>query len=311
MTALPLLRISVAALLFLGALAPRPLAAAPGAGGRSRQLVTCGRERVHIIELNTAGEPRIVWTWQAAGRSDLPAEYRSLFRATDECKPFDGGRRILITASTGAVALVDRTADRVVFHGRAVNAHSADLLPKGRVAVAASRDPKGNQGDALILFDLEQPGRELWRGELPSGHGVVWDEQRQILWALADHDIRSFTLADWDTAAPKLTRSGLFKLPEGGGHELASVPGTPLLAVSTATKCWVFHRDTKAIAPHPTMAAMSSIKCISQHPSSQIAFVQADRPNWWSERIQFINPAGSLSLPGEQFYKVRWVIGGR
>lgn len=305
----PLLRFGPALLfllLFATALLP--------AGGRAanRQLVTCGRERVHILDLDTIsadGTPRILWTWQAAGRTDLPAEYRGLFRATDECKPFDGGRRILITASTGGVALVDREADRVLFHGRAVNAHSADLLPNGRVAVAASRDPKGGRGDSLILFDLAQSGQELWRGELPSGHGVVWDEQRQVVWALADADLRSFTLADWNTAAPKLTRTGLYPLPESGGHELSPVPGTALLAVSTSNRCWVFHRDTKAIAPHPALAERGSVKFISQHPGTgQIAWLEADRPNWWSERIRFLNPDGLLTLPGEQFYKARWVL---
>lgn len=298
----------------LAALPALALAAGkPGDGGISRQVVTCGRERVHIVDLNTRGNdgaPRILYTWKAAGRADLPAEFQGLFRATDECKPFDGGRRILITASTGGVVLVDREQDRVLFYGRAVNAHSADLLPNGRVAVAASRDPKGGRGDALILFDVAQSDRELWRGELPSGHGVVWDEERQVVWALADREIHQYVRVEWQSAAPRLAEKARFPLPESGGHELSVVPGTPLLAVSTATRCWVFDRDSKAVTPHPSLGDRSSIKCISQHPvTGQIACVQADRPNWWSERIQFLDPAGSLSFGGEQFYKVRWVRG--
>jgi hypothetical protein len=277
-----------------------------------RQLVVCGREEVFIIDLNArdaAGPPKKIWTWHAAGRRDLPPEYHSLFRSTDECKPLDGGRRILITSSGGAVALVDRETDAVLFYGRAVNAHSADRLPNGRIAVAASRDPRENKGDALILFDLAHPGRELWRTDLPSGHGVVWDGQRQIVWALADKDIRSYRLADWQTDKPRLERVDAFPLPEPGGHDLQPVPGTPLLSVTTNKHCWLFNRDARAIFLHPELGEKSSIKCITQHPATgQIAFTEAERPNWWTTRIQFSHPDESVSLPGEEFYKVRWLV---
>lgn len=295
------------ALALILAFAPFVQAATPG-----RELFTCGRERVYLFDLNVrdaAGAPKKLWTWQAAGRRDLPHDTIPLFRSTDECKPIDGGRRVLITSSTGGVALVDREKDAVLFYGRAANAHSADMLPGGRIAVAASRDPREQKGDALILFDVKSPGRELWRTELPAGHGVVWDAQREILWALSGADLRSYRLADWDTATPKLTRLGLFALPEEGGHELFPVPGTAFLAITTASRCWIFDRDRQTITPHPQLGDKSSIKCLSTHPvTGEIAFVQADRPNWWSERIQFLNPTDSLSVGREQFYKVRWNV---
>lgn len=278
-----------------------------------RALLTCGRERVHLLDLDTRtsdGTPRKLYTWQAAGRTDLPREYHSHFRSTDECKPLDRGRRILLTSSTGGVAVVDRVADRTLFYGRAANAHSAELLPRDRIAVAASRDPREHKGDSLILFDAAQSGRELWRTELPSGHGVVWDEKRQLLFALATSDIRVYRLADWDSSTPSLSRIALVPLPEAGGHDLFPIPDSPHLAVSTDQHCWLFRRDTRAVTPHPQLASHASIKCLSVHPATrQLVFVQADRPNWWSERIQFLDPVASLSLPGEQFYKARWLAG--
>jgi hypothetical protein len=277
-----------------------------------RELVVCGREEVFILDLNardTNGTPRKIWSWEAKGRTDLPAEYHPLFRSTDECKPVENGKRILITSSSGAVALIDRATHGVVFHGRAVNAHSADLLPNGRIAVAASRDPRGSQGDALILFDVASSGRELWRGDLPSGHGVVWDAKRKVVWALADKEIRIYELADWGSSNPKLTRVDMILLPEAGGHDLYPVPGTAFLSVTTANRCWLFDRDARTIAPHPTLAEQPHIKSITQHPvTGQIAWTQAERPNWWTERIRFLNPDESCAVPGEQFYKVRWNI---
>jgi len=277
-----------------------------------RELIVCGREEVFILDLNARDQnatPAKIWSWQAAGRADLPSEYHSLFRSTDECKAVDGGKRILITSSGGGVALVERQTKSVVFYGRAVNAHSADLLPNGRIAVAASRDPRGGKGDALILFDITMPGRELWRGELLSGHGVVWDPKRRVLWALADREIKSYRLSDWETSVPTLEQIGAFQLPENGGHDLYPVPGTALLSVTTANHCWLFDRDAPAIVPHPTLGEMPHIKSITQHPvTGQIAFTQAERPNWWTERIRFLAPDESCSVPGEQFYKVRWNV---
>ncbi len=55
------------------------------------------------------------------------------------------GNRILITASSDGVALVDRATGRTPFWGLCANAHSADLLPGERIAVACSVRADGRQ----------------------------------------------------------------------------------------------------------------------------------------------------------------------
>ena len=268
------------------------------------ELVVCGWDEVFMLRL-TGDKPERIWTWRARGRADLPVEFHTLFNTTDECKPFDGGSTILITSSGGAAAVVDRVKDRVTFYGRAANAHSADLLPRGRVAVAASHDRVG-KGDRLILFDIAKPNHELWTGELPWGHGVVWDARRRLLWALADEDIRVYELQDWESAVPKLHRVALIALPEAGGHDF-TVVNDALIAVSTGTRCWLFDRNTRTFAPHPQLADKAKVKSISHHPATgRIAFVQAEGENWWAERIHFLNPPGVHHVAGEHFYKTRW-----
>lgn len=289
-----------ASILWLPAARPQPQ--------ERRELVVCGWDEVFILDMNARPSPKRIWSWRARDRRDLPDAYKTLFNSTDDCKPFDGGGRLLITSSGGAVALVDRAADRVVFYARAANAHSADLLPGNRIAVAASHDRQG-KGDRLILFSVAESEREeLWSDPLPWGHGVVWDDQRRVLWALADEDIRAYELHDWDSQEPRLHRRETIALPEAGGHELVAVPGTSRLAVSTANRCWLFDRDRKTFAPHPQLAGLARVKGISYHaPSGQIAYVQAEGENWWAERIRFLDPADVLHVPKEHFYKARWV----
>jgi hypothetical protein len=291
-------RFLVAALVAL--LSAAPASQVPAAS----ELFVCGWDEVFVLKFE-GDKPRRTWTWRAKERADLPADFKALFNTTDECKPFDDGSRVLITSSGGAVALVDRAKDRVLFYARAANAHSADLLPGGRVAVAASHHAGGN-GDRLILFDLAKSDQELLSEELPWGHGVVWDEQRRLLWALADKDIRVYELRDWQTTSPKLHRVALIPLPEGGGHDFSVVNGS-VIAVSTGTRCWLFDRDTRTFRPHPELADKAKVKSISHHPTTgRLAYVQAEGENWWAERIHFLSPAGTLHVPGEHFYKARW-----
>src|SRR5687768_2666290 len=77
---------------------------------RDTELAVCGWDEVFILALGDGPAPanRKVWSWRAKEDSGIPAEMHALFRTTDDCKAIDGGRRILISSSGGAVALVDR-----------------------------------------------------------------------------------------------------------------------------------------------------------------------------------------------------------
>jgi hypothetical protein len=271
-----------------------------------QELIVCGGDEVFILDLTANGPPPKTWSWRAAERTDLPTEYRGLFNSTDECKPVDGGRQILITSSGGAVALVDRSRDRVLFYARAANAHSAESLPGNRVAVAASHDRQG-AGDRLIVFDLAQPGHELCREELPWGHGVVWDAQRRILWALADEELRAYRLQQWETTRPRLDRVTTLRLPEGGAHDLYPIPGSPHLTVTTSRHCWHFDRDTRTFSPHPALSQHAGVKSISVHPTThRVVYVQAEGEHWWAEHLHFLDPFGTIHDAGQHWYKARW-----
>ncbi|HUU27636.1 MAG TPA: DUF6528 family protein [archaeon] len=270
------------------------------------ELILCGWDEVFVLNLSGPGGPVKVWSWKAVEREELPDSMKSMFETTDECKPADRGRKLIVTSSGGGVALLERETGKVLFYGKADNAHSAELLPGNRLAVAASHKP-GGRGDRLIVFDLDVPGKELTSAELPWGHGAVWDEKRQILWALADQDLRAYKLKDWDTDHPALQRVWIIELPEGGGHDLYPVPGTAWLSVSTSRHCWLFDRDKRSFKLHPDLADKRGVKCISVNPSTgQLAWIEAEGENWWAQNVHFLHPEHTLYLPGEHLYKARW-----
>jgi hypothetical protein len=266
------------------------------------ELVVCGWDEVFVLEVS--GEPRKVWSWKAADRPELPPAYREMFRTTDECKPV-AGNRILITASSDGAALVDRSTGRTEWWGQCGNAHSAELLPGGRIVLACSTHTNGNR---LALFDIGEPERELYSTELYSGHGVVWDAARERLWALGGHDLRAYALRDWTSATPGLDRVSRYPLPDPGGHDLMAVPGSSELVVSTHHAVWRFDRATGAFAVDRDLRAREQVKGVSVHPrTGRVAYVQAEPPNWWSSRIEFLRPDQTVRLDGQRLYKVRWV----
>jgi len=285
----------------LGSSAPQP----------SAEIILCGWDEVFILALDDQPDPgsEKVWSWRAADSPEIPEAMRPLFRSTDECKPVDGGRRILITSSSNGVALVERATKRALFHATAANAHSAAMLPGERTVVAASVSPSG-KGDRLVLFGVDASGRELWSGPLAAAHGVVWDARRALLWGLGGSELRSWRLAQWDGPTPALEPAEMFRLPDPGGHDLFAAPGeNPDLFVTTNDHCWLFDRDRRAFRPHPVLADAGDIKCLSAHArTGRVVYTQAERPNWWTARVRFLDPPGLLHLPGERLYKARWDV---
>jgi len=282
--------------------------ARPAMPARGNELILCGGDEVFILAVGTRRKPetRKVWSWRANDSFDMPLALRGLFKSTDDCKPVEGGRHILISSSGGAVALVERETKRATFYASVVNAHSAEMLPAGRIVAAASvsQSPRGNR---LILFDVRRPEKELFSDPLDSAHGAVWDNERQILWALGDEELRAYRLLNWQSASPALRRDATFQLPDTGGHDLSPVPRTPLLFVSTGRHGWYFNRTQSRFMAHNVLINAAAIKSYSVNAATgQAAYTQAEGSNWWSERVHFLRPNGVLHLPGERLYKVRW-----
>jgi hypothetical protein len=287
-------------------MAARRAAAGPAAGRQGPdELVVCGWDEVFILALGPGTPPsaRKVWSWRAAEAADIPAELHPAFRTTDDCKPVDGGRQILISSSGGAIALVDRDTRRSSFYARVTNAHSIEMLPGGRVAAAASVS-NGPTGNRIVVFDAAG-GRELAADELRSAHGVVWDGSRGVLWALGGDALRHYRIGATTT---RLERTFEIALPDGGGHDLVAIPNSPRLFVSTLRHAWYFDRDRLQFSPHETLADAANVKSYHVHPRTErVVYVQAEGKDWWAEHLHFQRPDGTLRLAGERLYKARWI----
>jgi hypothetical protein len=268
-------------------------------------IILCGWDTVFVVDTSTTNT-KPIWTWTAKRCEQLPEPMRGTFATTDDCKPVDGGSRILISSSSGGCALVERPSGSVVWYAQVPNAHSLELLPRGRIVVASSVHPKGNR---LILFDLAQSDKPIWGTPLISAHGVVWDEGRQLLWALGLKELQSYELRDWEGDKPALAIKDSYPLPDGDGHDLQPVPGSNDLVVTTGPRVYFFDRDKREFRLHSDLGQKANVKSVSVHPATgQAAFIQASDKAWWSDTLGLLSPAGTIRLPGERLYKARWLV---
>lgn len=267
----------------------------------SKSFLVCGDSKVLIVDYNQSSDtiPKIIWTWDAHLAQDLPEDFRTRrFNSTDDCKAINRGRQVLVSSSSGAIAVVNVRDKKVVFHAAVPNAHSIEVLPGKRLVAAASTHAEGNR---MMVFDLRMPAKLVYTDSLYSAHGVVWNEKRKSLYALGYDELREYKLLN----NGGLSQVAKWKIPGLGGHELNARDEDNLL-VTEHHGAWLFNltiHDFQKIEGFPDA---ENIKSLGQDMSGQYIFTVPEE-SWWTYHVKFSNPARSLVFPGMKVYKARWM----
>lgn len=269
------------------------------------ELIVCGDTAVYIIDYNKTKDsiPHITWHWSAV-ESDLPEDFKGNMRTTDECKPVNEGKQILITSSgKGGIVLVDRKTKTSIFYAHLVNAHSAELLPNNRIAAAGST---GSNGNCINIYNLHLSDSIIYSDSLYSAHGVVWDDQYQILYALGYDELRMYSLQNWEGSSPGIELTNKIKIPGIGGHDLNTTPDKNQLILTENNSTWIFSKKEETFEKYTPLAAYGSVKSVDFHPkTNQLVFIKAEE-EWWSNNIYFINPTKKIYIGETRIYKARW-----
>src|SRR5690606_31449923 len=123
---------------------------------------------------------QIFWEWNPAN-SKVKSEHVKWFNNVSEAKVVYNGKYILVTASSGGVALVRIADKKIMFYAYAGNGntHSAELLPDGNIVAASST------GNYMTLFKVDTLNfpDNVYTKTIPIefGHNVVWDHKNQVL----------------------------------------------------------------------------------------------------------------------------------
>lgn len=318
----------------------------PAAENPIRQIFTAGFAEIALFDLNKVSVdeaqsalPPALWSWKAIGREELPVVRQKQFGTTDEIKLVDGGKQLLVTSSGGGCALIQRVATpqtptgTVLWSATVANAHSIEPLPGNRVVVAASTAKAGNK---LVVFDLAKGDEPQAETPLYSAHGVVWDHQRQRLYAVGFRELNRYELTTEGDGKLALRLDETYALPDEGGHDLQPVPDSEDLSITTHDHVYLFDRNTKSFRKHPVLGDYQHMKCVSFRRKGQqleTLFVQASEEHWWSNSMGLFtqpvsimaNEAGqeSIRINGQPpvaitqiplgkvgVYKVRWLETG-
>jgi len=278
-------------------------------GRNPPHVLTCGRSAVVESEvvLNADGVSLVpVWTWTPQTSKGMPQDLIKNFSTIDECKPASGGSELLVTSSHDAVAIVSRQSGNTLFSANVKNAHSAVLLPDHLIAVASS-DATDGAGDRIVFFDRRVSNVRLAELPLHAAHGLVWDEERKLLWADGFDQLASVRVTRDEVSQVHVSFLKIYNLPESTGHDFRMSSDCSTLFVSTTHHAYEFPITQEKFLPYTPLANLLDLKSFSVDPQSgQIVYTLADKGGYWTSTLRFALPQYTAPLP-TPIYKSRWV----
>ncbi|MBE6778869.1 MAG: hypothetical protein E7541_05730 [Ruminococcaceae bacterium] len=208
------------------------------------------------------------------------------------------GPVMLTCASDGYVAMVSYPEGKLLWETHAKgNLHSVELLPDGRIALAAST------GSYLRLYSPNDTTADI---DFPDAHGALYDPQRNTLWVLGSTFLREYDPDTLQVAGNQLDFSSI----DAAGHDLAPYYGdTNRLWITTQQGIQVYDKEQNAFVPD-AFIPLPHTKGVGNTPYSHTVFYL--RPNgvhlpWCTDRIRCRDHRGEqeIPLPGMAVYKLR------
>lgn len=288
--------------------------------------------KIVVLDLskeNPAAASAVVWQWKAS-KSDMNFTGGSHLDDVKLREVHGGlfnGQVVGVTTSGGLVAVVEYPSGKCLFNANASGwgPHDIEILPNGLVAVALSGN--GNEAKSSIRIYRAKSKYDTEYVELPinSGHGVLWDPQRNVLWGLGGTELNAYEVGGSPATKPTLTKkSGMGVARFSGGHCLAPVYGNPdRLWISSGNAVFQFSKsENKIYYDYPEKLAVSfaSVKGVGSFANGCVVSCVADKNNAtashntnvlrlayyrvWSDGTKELKTK-KITFPDRDFYKVR------
>lgn len=134
---------------------------------------------------------------------------------------------VITTSSSGDVRIHDYEDGETIWCtnlGTDASPHSIEMLPNGDVVIACSGNDASTSTEINGKILYYKVGTEGWSNtstiSLKSAHGVVWDEENEVIWALGMDGLTAYQVSE-DGLLTQKTGMGV-ELTACGGHALST-----------------------------------------------------------------------------------------
>ena len=194
--------------------------------------------------------------------------------------------------------------------GAASNPHSIELMPNGVIAIASS------SGGEVRFFTTDKNLSRTAAASvvLEDAHGVLWDEELQVLWAIGRTTLTAYRIT-LDGSKVTVTEDTALRatIPSDWSHDLAPVYGNKdALWVTTGSHVYQFDKNTKTFrtnyAGHEILDR-ANIKGVGNFDDGSFVFIYPDGAfkTWTSQTAVFFKGGKELTITSTSghFYKIR------
>jgi hypothetical protein len=225
---------------------------------------------------------------------------------------------IMFTSSSGYVGVASYPEEKCLWEAElnGTSPHSIEYLPCGLVAVASSGGSDTSKGFIRVYSAESKNDGRYAEAKLTSAHAVLWDETREILWAMGSSEIVAYeiTADPMSLAMKKIASYGCKDMK--GGHDLSAICGNDDQVWVGGSIIRVFDKTSgKMISNYAGSNQIDAgkVKCICSFPDGTAARtvatgVYADHN---TDRFNLYEFSGSVAISvgyifeGRAFYKAR------
>jgi len=212
------------------------------------------------------------------------------------------------------------------------NTHSVEILPSGNVVFANST------GNSVRLFSScaalsgdDVKAQKYTDYELESAHGVLWDPEYEVLWALGHNELVAYNVVGEGVNEKLVLNPDLgTTFDEGSGHDLTPDYLDSECLYFTAGNVYHFNKETGSISKASSTMQLPEVKGFCHSPNDKFVstgelggaekfFANSWKESWLTDTIIFYYKEAArgkvtirkVELVSSQsaFYKVRFFCG--
>ena len=250
----------------------------------SLPVALCDQLNAEAVIIDLAAEDptapdAILWRWTPS--PDNGFEATGFRHRIDDCKLKYSTKLqkhvVCTTSSAGFMGIAEFPSGKKIWEDYAhrYGPHSIDYLPNGTVAVALSGNAAEKTAE-LRLYACDEngiPTREHFKYPFISAHGVVWDQERELLWALGRNTLMAFKVEGTPQAPELKPVEGLGCEIHPFGHDLTKSLSHSNRLYFSSNSVYSFDMATNTLYEQfdgGDLIKAGAVKSVSEHTDGSI-----------------------------------------